>query len=532
MRRTSTTRWLLPLGVAIALVASACGGGGDAEPSSTEAPAAPESSATEDSPAAGGTLRVRIGGDVGGFDPASIFQIENQSVAGHVFNGLLRYNEATNEIVPDLATEMPTVSGDGLTYTFTLRQGVQFHAGYGELKASDVVFHYERIKNPDTGSRYAAQVAIIDSVSAVDDYTVVFNLASPNANFLHTVAAFNQGWIVSEAAVQDRGDDFNLNPVGTGPFEIGEYIPGESMSLTAFEDYFGGRASLDEVVFVVIPDESTAEVALVNGEIDAIFALSSPDVVDRLRGNGDVTVHQRTASFVNNLVLNISKPPLDDVRVRQAIAHGINRQAIQDDYFRGLRGSADSWLTEAFQEYTDDLRTYPYDPERARALLEEAGAVGFTFEITGPALVPYSEQVVFVKNDLDAIGINTVLNIVERADYGALRASGNIMASVTSVTGPPNPENPLVTLFASASAPPGMNHGSYSAVDDLLAEARAISDPAARAAAYGEIQRVVAEDIPAIPMYSYQLATATRAGVEGYVQNSYYTFYAYPITLR
>lgn len=528
MKRFSATRWMLPVGVSIALLASACGGGDTAAPA--PAPGAPDAPSTEE-PIVGGTLRVRIGGDVGGFDPAKIFQIENQSVAGHVFNGLLRYVEATNEIIPDLATDF-SISDDGLTYTFNLRQGVQFHAGYGELKASDVVFHYERLMNPDTASRYAAQVKNIAAVEADGDYTVVFTLASPNANFVHTVSAFNQGWIVSEAAVRERGDDFNLNPVGTGPFEIGTYIPGESISLIAFEDYFGGRAYLDSVEFVVIPDETTAEVALVNGEIDAIFGLSSPDVVDRLRTAADVTVHQRTASFVNNLVLNISMPPLDDVRVRQAIAHGINRKAIQDDYFRGLRGSADSWLTEAFQEYTDDLEKYPYDPDRARALLEEAGAVGFTFEITGPALVPYSEQVVFVKNDLDAIGINTVLNIVERADYGALRASGNIMASVTSVTGPPNPENPLVTLFASASAPPGMNHGAYSAVDEQLDAARQIADPTARAAAYADIQRAVSRDIPAIPMYSYQLVTATRGGVEGYTQNSYYTFFAYPISLR
>ena len=528
MKKFSATRWMLPVGVSIALLASACGGGDTAAPA--PAPAAPAAPAADDAPT-GGTLRVRIGGDVGGFDPASIFQIENQSVAGHVFNGLVRYDEATNEIIPDLATDF-TVSADGLTYTFNLRQGVQFHDGFGELKASDVVFHYERVKAPETGSRYAAQVAGIQSVVADGDYTVVFTLASPNANFVHTVSAFNQGWIVSEAAVLARGDDFNLNPVGTGPFQIGNYIPGESISLIAFEDYFGGRASLDSVVFVVIPDETTAEVALVNGEIDAIFALSSPDVVDRLRAGDGVTVHQRTASFVNNLVLNISKPPLDDVRVRQAIAHGINRKAIQDDYFRGLRGSADSWLTEAFVEFTDDLEKYPYDPDRARALLAEAGVTGFTFEITAPGLVPYSEQVVFVKNDLDAIGINTVLNVVERADYGAIRASGNIMASVTSVTGPPNPENPLVTLFASASAPPGMNHGAYSAVDGLLDAARGIVDTNARAAAYAEIQRVVSRDIPAIPMYSYQLATATRAGVEGYVQNSYYTFFAYPISLR
>lgn len=530
MKKYSATRWVLPLGVSIALLASACGG--DTTSTPAPAPGAPDAPAAGDAPAVGGTLRIRIGGDVGGFDPASIFQIENQSVAGHVFNGLLRYDEATNELVPDLATDLPTISDDGLTYTFTLREGVQFHSGYGELKASDVVFHYERLKNPDTGSRYAAQVANIDSIAADGEYTVVFTLSSPNANFVHIVSAFNQGWIVSEAAVRALGDDFTLNPVGTGPFEIGTYIPGDSISLVAFEDYFGGRASLDEVIFRVIPDETTAEVALQSGEIDAIFALSSPDVVDRLRDSADVTVHQRTASFVNNLALNISRPPLDDVRVRRAIAHGIDREAIQNDYFRGLRGSADSWLTNAFVEYTDDLRKYPYDPELARQLLEEAGVVGFTFEITAPALAPYSEQVVFVKDNLDAIGINTVLNVVERAEYGAVRASGNIMASVTSVTGPPNPENPLVTLFALASAPPGMNHGSYAAVDELLNAARGIVDPTARANAYAEIQQVLAEDMPVIPMYSYQLATATRAGVEGYVQNSYYTFYAYPISLR
>lgn len=520
------------------LLLAACDGVDDADVSTEDTDdAGAEEADTDDAGAEeaagnqGGTLRVRFGGDIAGFDPAMLFQIENQTVAQNIYNGLLRYNEETNEIIEDLASSYE-VSDDGLTYTFELREGVAFHDDFGDLTADDVVFSFERIMDPDTGSRYASEVANIAEVTALDDLTVEFTLESPNANFLHTVSAFNQGFIVSQAAVEERGDDFALNPVGTGPFAFDSYTPGDTVLLVAHEDYFEGRPALDAVEFRIIAEETTAEVALSNGEVDAFFAMSSPEVVQRLEEDEEITVHRRTASFVNNLILNTQEEPLDDVRVRQAMAHAINREAIQEDFFQGLRGPADTWLTEAFMEYNDDVTAYPYDPDHARELLDEAGVESFDFEITAPALAPYSEQVVLIQDDLNAVGINTTLNIVERAEYGAVRAEGNIESSITSIVGPPNPDGPLQQLFHSAAAPPGMNLGAYVAVDEMLAEAQQTLDEDERISAYHEVQEQLAQDLPAIPLYSYQLVTATGPAVQGYVQNSYYTFYAYPISLQ
>ncbi len=482
--------------------------------------------------AAGGQLRVRFGSDISILDPALIFQVENQTIAGHVYNGLVKYDQATNEIVPDIATDW-SVSDDGTVWTFNLRDGIQWHKGYGPFTSDDVKFSFERVLDPQTGSRYRGQLAGLQAVEAPDPTTVVFRLETPNSGFLHKVCAFNQGWIVSRKAVEEKGEAYRLDPIGTGPFVFDSWTAGNAVRLVANPDYFEGAPHLDEVVFRIIRDETAAAIALENGEIDIFFSLQQPEVIERLQATDGISVMSRDANNTVNLVLNTTQPPLDDVRVRRAMIHALDRQGLIDGFFQGTKSPATSVLTPTFVEYTTEgVPTYDYDPDKARELLAEAGAEGFEFTIVTVALSPYDKFPVPMANDLNAVGIKTDIQVIERGAYVQARASGRVPSCITAVVGPPDPDSPLVTLFSTASFPPGLNTSRYDQVDELLAAAAAEQDTDKRNAIYGEILKKTMEDVPVIPIFADRLFVAVSDKVDGFVQNSLFTMYSYPVSVE
>lgn len=481
--------------------------------------------------AAGKTLRVRIGSDISVLDPAQIFQLENQTVAGHVFNGLVKYDQETNKIVPDLATSWE-MSDAGKAITFKLRPGIKFHKGYGPCTSDDVKFTLERVLDPKTASKYRGQLEGLSAVETPDAQTVRIVLSGPNSGFLHKLTAFNQGWIVSRKAITEMGEKAKLNPIGTGPFVFEKWTPGSEVRLSANSEYFEGAPKFETLILRVIRDETAAAIALEKNEIDIFFSMQQPQIIDRLKKEASITVLSRDANHTINLVLNTSVKPLDDVRVRRAIAHGMNRKALVDGYFKGTKGEGVSVLTKSFAEYTDDVPKYPYDPDKAKALLKEAGATSFKFEITSVGLSPYDKLVVPLANDLSQIGIQTSIRILERGAYTQARNSGNVMSCVTGVVGPPDPDSPLVSLYASKSFPPGMNTARYDAVDKLLEAASEAMGEDARKAAYKAILQKTMSDIPVIPLYADRLFVAHTDAVQGLVQNSLFTVYTYPVSLK
>lgn len=478
------------------------------------------------------TLRIRFGSDISQLDPAKIFGIENQSIATHIYSGLVKYDQATNAIVPDIATGHE-VSSDGTAWTFRLRPGVTWHKTFGAFTSDDVKFSFDRILDPATGSAYRGQLAGLKEVQAPDPMTVRFVLDAPNSGFLHKLCAFNQGWIVSRRAVTEIGERYSMNPIGTGPFVFERWATGNEVRLSANAAYFGGAPSLTDLSFRVVRDETAAAIALENRELDIFFALQSPDVIDRLRRANAVTMLDRPANNTVNLVLNTTAGPLRDVRVRRAIMHALNRKALIDGFFRGTKTEATSVLTPTFQEYTDEgVPRYAYDPDRARALLREAGVSNFRFEITTPALNPYDRFPVPLANDLQQVGIQATVRVLERAAYGQARSSGNVQSCITAVVGPPDPDAALVTLFHTRSFPPGLNTSRYDRADALLAEAARAPDMAQRKAAYGRLLKQSMEDVPVLPLFAEQLFLAHGARVQGFVQNSLFTVNASPVSLR
>lgn len=479
-----------------------------------------------------GVLRVRLGADIGNLDPAKIFLIENQTVAGHIYNGLVKYDQKTNNIVPDLATSWE-ISPDATVYTFKLRPGVNFHKGFGPLTSDDVKFSYERVIDPTSGSAYRGQLASIKSIETPDSLTVRITLTAPTTGLLHKLTAFNQGWIVSRKAVTEIGDKYSMQPVGTGPFVFDKWTPGNEARVIANKAYFDGSPGVNEVIFKVIRDETAAAIAVENREIDIFFALQQPDMIARMRKAKGVVVFERPANHTINLVLNTTIKPLDDVRVRRAMSHAINRKALIDGYFKGTKNEASTVLTPSFVEYSDDVMKYPYDPARAKALLKEAGlASGFKFVITAVGLNPFDKIPVPIAEDLKEVGIDTSIQILERAAYQQARSKGELQSCLTGVVGPPDPDSPLITLFSTKSFPPGLNTSRYDKVDDLLAKASSTIDPVARKAVYAEILKRTASDQPLIPLYQDRLFLAHTDAVQGLVQNSLFTMQSNGVSLK
>jgi peptide/nickel transport system substrate-binding protein len=482
--------------------------------------------------AADDMLRVRIGSDIGVLDPARIFGIENQTVAGHIYNGLVKYDQATNKIVPDLATEW-NISKDGKTYTFKLHSGVKWHKGYGELTADDVKFSLERVLDPNTKSRYAGQLAGIAGVEAADKLTVKVKLDNPNAGLLNKLTAFNQGWIVSRKAVTEIGDKkYQMQPIGTGPFIFEKWTPGNQVVVVANKDYFGGAPKISGVTLKLIKDETAAAIALQNGEIDIFFALQQPVIIDRLRKAKNIMVMDRPANHTINLVMNTSKKPLDNLKVRQAIAYGINREGLISGYFKGTKGMGHSVLTSSFPEYSENVPQYPHDPEKAKKLLKASGVGSFTLNLVTVGLSPYDQLIVPIANDLNKIGIKTKITVLERGAYLQARTKGDIMTCITGVVGPPDPDSPLVTLYATKSFPPGLNTSRYTKADSLLAEASAEQDATKRTAVYRKLLKQVMADVPVLPLYADRLFVAHSNVVKGFVQNSLFTMQSYSVSLN
>jgi peptide/nickel transport system substrate-binding protein len=224
--------------------------------------------------------------------------------------------------------------------------------------------------------------------------------------------------------------------------------------------------------------------------------------------------------------------PLDDLRVRRAIAHGINREAILEGFFKGTRAYPYSVITESFPEFTDKVPRYAFDPAKAKALMKEAGAEGAPLELYAPAVNPYDKLLVPIGSDLDAIGFKTSLKPLERGAYLQARSKGQIATCITGVVGPPDPDSPLLTLFAKQSFPPGLNTAHYAGIEDLLAKLGETQDGGERTKIYHQIIAKTMDDVAVLPIYADKLFIAHSPKVEGLVQNSLFTIQLYGTTLQ
>ncbi|WP_306046412.1 ABC transporter substrate-binding protein [Nioella sp. MMSF_3534] len=461
-------------------------------------------------------------------DPHAVTAVNDFRILMNVYDGLVRYASGTLEVEPALATSWE-ISEDGTVYTFTLREGVSFHDG-SAFDAEAVVFNFDRMLDEnhpyhDTGPfPLSFFFSAVEEVEALDDMTVQFTLNAPYAPFLSNLA-YPTGLIVSPAAVMEHGAEFGRNPSGTGAFVFEEWRANEAVVVTGNPDYWGGAPALEAVVFRPITDANTRVAEMLAGGIDMMVEV--PPVALSEFGGDSFQIVEQAGPHVWFLILNALEGPFADVRVRQAANYAINKEAIVNDVLEGTAAVAAGPTPPAFAwAYNEELEPYPYDPDRARELLAEAGVENpeITFYVTegGSGMLDPVAMGTAIQADLEAVGFDVTIETYEWNTFlGRVNPGLEGEADMAEMAWMTNDPDTLPYLALRTDAWPdqgGFNSGYYSnpEVDALLEEARSSTDQDRRAELYRQMQVIVQEDAPWVFVANWVQNAVTNDRVEGF----------------
>ncbi len=370
------------------------------------------------------------GRDIQAVDPAFSKLGSEVFLATMMFNALVRYPPGDGgnieALEPDLA-ERWDISKDGIVWTFYLRKGVKFHKGYGEMTAEDVKFSYERMSPKREGSPWSKEFKKVKSIEIIDKYTVRFTLENPDPYFLMKVANYHSGYIVCKKAREELGEAFRTEPVGTGPFQVLEYKPKDKYVLVRHDDYFRGKPILEKVIAPFMPTDSSRTLALKKGVVDLCRGRIDMQWVNNMKETTKIIVDAKYALGSHScLHFNMTRKPMDDIRVRKALAYGIDRDELVRFWGKEIAVVAYTHVPpNAFgglkpEELSENLR-YDYNPEKAKQLLKEAGYPnGFTLKkvyVTESQV--YRMPFIIIQEQLRKIGVNLELEIVDHSTYHA-----------------------------------------------------------------------------------------------------------------
>lgn len=459
-----------------------------------------------------------------------------------VFNTLVRnpdgrFATRPEEFEPSLAESWES-SEDAKTWTYKLRQGVQFHKGYGEMTSEDVLFTFGRQLDPEIVTGGKVNFGNIASVDAPDAYTVVFTLKRPDPLFNGSAISILTASIISKKAFEEKGEGFNTDPVGTGSYEVESFSETQGISLVAFADHFGEQAATSKVQVSFIADTTARTLAFASGQVDMIEGVRSPGWIPTMQQRSAETIFDATSpgSF-NTLHLNLTRGPLDDIRVRQAIRYAIDNEALASAY-GPLAKPMVGIIASEFQgsvtreELPPELQ-YNYDPEKAKALLTEAGYPdGVEIACYTSQREDYSAIMLMIQEQLRTVGITLALDIIDHTAFHAEnRADKNAMPLNSSSYGPV----PLNVFLQQVSAPAevkadGTGQGNFShygvampGIDDLLTQAQDEPDFDKRTAIVKEIEKKLLTDLPILGIItlSYVIARNPRVDLGFPVQSGF-----------
>jgi peptide/nickel transport system substrate-binding protein len=445
-------------------------------------------------------------------DPHTSILGQTQAIKRFMYRGLTRFavrdgKVTTAEVDPDLA-ESWTLSPDGTLWTFKLKKGVQFHKGFGEFTAEDVKYSFERQIKRAPGTRFGVNLEVIKGIEILDPHTVQIQLKSFDPIFLLRMVGYQQGYIISKTAAEKHGEQFKWNPVGTGPFYFERHSPREKIVLKAFDKYHLGRPQIDEVHWFDVPEDATKLIGLEKGTFDLLYPEAvTADFADQVKKMGAV-IDRRGPGGQERYYINITKPPFDDIRVRKAFMHAIDRNAIKETMYPGdLARVAPSVVPPGYFGHIP-MKFPEYNPELAKKLLAEAGHPnGFTVK---PYFISksffYPKVTTLVQEQLKKVGIIMEVQVVEHATYHEnIRKNLNpfVLYGGTRITD----ADPWLSLFFDSKEIPdpgtgnkGTNFGHYRAIDDLLAAGRVERDVKKRAAIYAEAQKRMERDLVCLPI--------------------------------
>ena len=461
-------------------------------------------------PAAGqaqeAVLRVAADGDVSTLDAHRASATSDKSVVGWIYNALVRFKPGSadpKDIEPDLA-ERWEQSPDGRVWTFHLRKDVRFQGDWGTLSADDVVYSLQRSADPKR-STFSSDFAAIEKVEKLDDLTVRVSLKYPDVNFLGRVTNYHGGNIVSRKAAEQLGDKFGGRPVGTGPFAFVEQVTQQYVKLAANPTYFRGKPKIDTIMVRNIPSDSARELAFTSGEVDLMYAKREQRWVDSARKRPGFNIEIFRPGEYRLLHINQSVPPLDDIRVRRAIAAAVNvddlvRYVGKDVGPKGCSVVPPGYLGE------DCSVRYAFDLAKAKALLAEAGHKdGITVKAIVSNISAQQPIMEIIQAQLAKAGIKLDMQVVDHATYQSQTRkdlSGVVFYGAARF---PIADTYLSEFFhsrATVNTPTAATNFSHCKVGDQeIEQARTASDAEAQKALWKEAQRKIMEDVCAIPLF-------------------------------
>ena len=464
-------------------------------------------------PQVGGVLNVGFPSDSKTLDPIHSVQFAERQVLYLIFNTLVRFGPDFS-IHPELAESWKIEEG-GKRVTFKLRQGVQFHDAT-PFDAAAVKWNIDRRLDAGAASPQREQLApIIASTEVMDPHTVAFVLKAPYAGLLSLLGE-RPGFMVSPTAAEKLGKDFGNNPVGTGPFVFKEWVRGSHIAVERNPRYWeAGKPYLDRIVLRDISGAIVGVQRLATGEIDFVGELSPQDV-RQLQGRSNIALQPIAVGRWYSLQWHMFKDPFNNEKLRQAIAHGIDRKRINDIVMGGKGTVSDGPTPPGLWWFDPTIKSFAYDPDKAKALLKEAGfASGFELALSTPQITALSQINQLVQEQLSAVGIKLKLEPVAQSEWYAKLVRKETNFSPNRWTQRPDPDGLLYILFHSKDY---ANTTGYTndRVDALLEQARQNFDQVERKKLYSEVQAIVARDIPMLPLFFSVEYAALRDDVQGF----------------
>ena len=444
-----------------------------------------------------------------------------------LYNRLVEFKIGTTEVIPGLA-EKWEVSEDGKTYTFHLRKGVKWHDNKEfkptrELNADDVVFSFDRQKN--------AQNPYHKVSGGSYEYFEGMGLPElrPEAPFLADLAMDFASILSKEYAdaMMKAGtpEKLDLNPIGTGPFQLQQYQKDSRIRYKAFDGYWGTKPKIDTLVFSITPDASVRYAKLQKNECQ-VMPYPNPADIARMKQDKSINLMEMPGLNVGYLSYNVQKKPLDDVKVRQALTYAVNKDAIIKAVYQGAGVAAKNLIPPTMWGYNDDVQDYTYDPEKAKALLKEAGLEkGFSIDLWAmPVQRPYNpnarRMAEMIQADWAKVGVQAKIVTYEWGEYLKRAKDGEHQTVMMGWTGDNgDPDNFFATLFSCAASEQGSNYSKwcYKPFEDLIQPARATDDHNKRVELYKQAQVVMHDQAPALIIAHSTVFEPVRKEVKGYV---------------
>jgi peptide/nickel transport system substrate-binding protein len=467
---------------------------------------------------------VRVGvsaRDLGALDPAFGIGNGDEFPMRQIYNTLVSPPDGTADIRLDhLQGELAEsweISPDARTFTFHLRKGVQWQRGYGEVTADDVAFTLQRMHDPKTGTAYSANFRQIESIDMPDRYTVAVHLSTPNP-FFHAFALMPRfgGYIQCKKAVEELGDQYRHNPVGSGAFEFSSYEPKQKVVLRANPQYWGGKPKTDRVEVLYLPETAARTLAFVKGDVDMIEGAAVPGWLTSLKKQmPDLVLDFGRPGATVAMFLNMTRKPLDNLKVREAIAHAVDTRVwltAYGDFMQTMYGVSPVGFYGALTK--DDLPEdwpYTYNPDLSRKLLTEAGFPnGFQIDAFISEREEYKTNLLIIQEQLRKVGIQVNIRVVDHPSYHA-DIRRDLDSMIVYGSGQPPLTQAVLNAFYDSRAivnkpTRNMNFSHYGDVagnsDALMDQANQEIDDTKRIALLKQIQIDILRQVPVIPLPS------------------------------